>query len=80
MPPISKTPAKNCAQTNEGSLLKRYLVFIGDHYYPSGGWEDYVGTFDTYAEALTASRAPQAGYLSPSDWSQIIDTHTLEKA
>lgn len=79
MPPISKTLAKNCAQTNEGSLLKRYLVFTGPSYYPGGGWDDYVGTFDTYAEALAASRIPEPGHLSPPDWAHIIDTHTLEE-
>ena len=29
-----------------------YLVFAGSTYYPSGGWADYKGKFDTEKEAL----------------------------
>lgn len=27
------------------------LLFAGDGYYPAGGWDDYVGTFDTIDDA-----------------------------
>jgi hypothetical protein len=26
--------------------MKRWLVFRGDTYYPSGGWRDLFGSFD----------------------------------
>ncbi len=32
-------------------MLKRYLVFSFDQYYPGGGWNDFVGSYDTPTEA-----------------------------
>ena len=34
--------------------MKRYLVFIGDIYYPIGGMEDFSGDFDTLPECQKA--------------------------
>lgn len=31
--------------------MKRYLLFIFETYYPSGGFLDYGGSFDTVEEA-----------------------------
>ena len=31
--------------------MKRYLLFKCDRYYPSGGWGDFAGSFDSIAEA-----------------------------
>ncbi len=31
--------------------MKRYLLFKFDQYYPSGGWKDFKGAFDTIKEA-----------------------------
>ena len=30
--------------------MKRYLVFIGHHYYPLGGMDDFVGDYDSECE------------------------------
>lgn len=32
--------------------MKRYLLFAGDHYYPSGGMDDFIKDFDTQNEAM----------------------------
>jgi len=37
-------------------MLKRYLLFAFDNYYPSGGWSDFRGDFETLEEALEASK------------------------
>ncbi len=34
--------------------MKRYLLFCFYNYYPAGGWEDFVGSFDTVAKAKKA--------------------------
>jgi len=34
--------------------MKRYLVFYGDNYYPSGGMSDLLGSFDTLTEGVIA--------------------------
>lgn len=30
----------------------KYLLFLGDNYYPSGGWDDFVNYFDTLYDAI----------------------------
>ena len=32
--------------------MKRYLAFMGEHYYPAGGMEDFVASFDSQDEAV----------------------------
>lgn len=51
--------------------MKRYLLFAGYGYYPSGGWDDWIGDFDTVEEAQAAERR--------GDWYHIIDTETKEE-
>lgn len=47
-----------------------YLVFMGDAYYPLGGWKDYKGSFPTIEIALA--------YVASNehDWYQIVDLAT----
>lgn len=52
--------------------LKRYLLFAGWVYYPGGGWEDFIGSFDTVEEAKAAIEGSK-------DWAHIIDKETGEK-
>ena len=53
--------------------MKRYLLFLGSEYYPSGGWNDFQGDFDTIKEAEIV--AEKEG----DDWFQIIDTKTKKE-
>jgi hypothetical protein len=52
--------------------MKRYLLFCGESYYPVGGWDDFVGDFDTVEEAKSAT-------AKASDWAHIVDTDTGER-
>jgi hypothetical protein len=52
--------------------MKRYLLFAGELYYPSGGWDDFVNSFDTIEECMAAETNTTSGY----DWAQIVDTTT----
>jgi hypothetical protein len=47
--------------------MKRYALFAGDTYYPSGGWYDFRGSFDSFEEALAASK--EQDY----DWYHIVN-------
>lgn len=48
-----------------------YLLFIGYDYYPSGGWDDFKGSFKTIGEAkVAASELSKDDYY---DWYQIVD-------
>lgn len=54
--------------------MKRYLVFAGDDYYPSGGWNDFRDDFDDIDAAKTEARR----LLSRYSWVQLIDLVTKE--
>ena len=53
--------------------VKRYLVFAGYDYYPSGGWNDYVASFDD----LNMARDTAKGMVI--EWAHIIDITTGKK-
>jgi hypothetical protein len=59
--------------SDEIEAPKRYLLFGGDIYYPTGGWDDFAGDFDT-ADAATAE-----GYRRKFDWFHVIDRETLNR-
>lgn len=50
--------------------LNRYLVFRGADYYPAGGWDDFVGSYEFIFEARAAVDADK------QDWSHIVDKAT----
>lgn len=48
---------------------KRYAVFAGENYYPSGGWRDFQG-FHTTLES--AQKAVKELSNTREDWFQIV--------
>ncbi len=56
--------------------MKRFLLFSGPQYYPGGGWDDFIDSFDSLEEAqqYIADKCSEWG-----QWSHIIDTSTWEK-
>lgn len=63
------------------AMTDRFLVFGGLTYYPSGGWEDYIGRFPT----IEAAKAFSAEWLETNgmgwlkgDWVHIVDVETGE--
>jgi hypothetical protein len=53
--------------------VKRYLLFSGDTYYPSGGWQDFVDSFDTQEEADARGRIERS---NGHDWYHVVDAQT----
>lgn len=53
--------------------MKKFLVFAGETYYPSGGWEDYCGEFDNLSDAIAhaESLGPSSDY--PYRWAHVAD-------
>jgi hypothetical protein len=51
--------------------MKRFLVFAGDFYYPSGGW----GDFDSIDEAKDKLLKIHKDW----EWSQVIDSETKKE-
>jgi len=54
--------------------MKRFALFGGDHYYPEGGWDDFIWTFATLEEARAAGKrlSSKAEYYQ-IDWYQVVD-------
>lgn len=52
---------------------KRYWLFFGDTYYPSGGMYDYAGSFDSIEDAKAYK---PVGYYN---WAHVFDTETGER-
>lgn len=63
--------------------MKRYLLFCGDYYYPSGGWGDFRSDFDTIEDAVKEARRGE--YVNsretpvPWDWWHVVDRETGEE-
>jgi len=53
-------------------LIKRFIIFYGDTYYPQGGWNDfaYVGV-DSLEEAMKRLGNP------PREWGHIVDLQKM---
>ena len=51
--------------------MKRYLVFIGDVYYPFGGFDDFAGDYDGEAEAIDKAKTIKDDKYQ---WSHVYDT------
>jgi hypothetical protein len=50
--------------------MKRFLVWQGHHYYPSGPQEDFIGDFDSMEEAMAALS------IISNRWWEVLDTKT----
>ena len=65
--------------------MKKYLVFGGDYYYPSGGWEDFQGGFDSLDDAILSitkgkkNACKHKGFKSClQEWNHIVNSETGE--
>lgn len=53
-------------------MLKKYLLFAFDNFYPSGGWSDFQGDFETLEEALKMGKEAGRAF----DRWEIVDSET----
>jgi hypothetical protein len=47
----------------------RFLLFVGDYYYPEGGWRDFMGAHPT----LEAAKDAVSGGEFRWDWWHVVD-------
>jgi hypothetical protein len=60
--------------------MKRFLLFAGDKYYPSGGWHDFIGAFDSVEEAGAHARKTNDEFnYTCFGWYHVVDSETREK-
>ncbi len=57
-------------------MFRRCWLFCAETYYPEGGFEDYVGSFDTTGAAAIACKKYVEKYGYYSGFWQIVDTQT----
>lgn len=56
--------------------MKRYLVFTGECYYPSGGWEDFHSDYDELSTAIQIAQNIDANH--EYSWSHVVDTDSMK--
>lgn len=54
--------------------MKRYLPFVFDQHYPSGGWEDFRGDFDNDDDA---KKAGEGSIENGREHYQVVDTESM---
>ena len=54
--------------------MKRFLLFSGFDYYPSGGWYDFVDSFATAQEAIT--QGEKDNDRQNYQWAHVVDSET----
>lgn len=59
-----------------GDNTRRFILFRGNRYYSSGGWNDLHAAYDNADEALTAAKAWVNGDNSTYGWAHVVDIHT----
>lgn len=77
--PSSRAELRDEAGEQWGGAVKRYMLFAGERFYPSGGWDDFLGAFDSTegARAHVAALKPRL-HIEDGDWFQIVDTEAME--
>lgn len=55
--------------------MKDYLVFLGDNYYPQGGWGDFKGSFDLLEESLNYIKSQKISY----SWAHVVFKNKILK-
>lgn len=56
--------------------MKRFALFVGPIYYPSGGWEDYYGAYDLLEEAFAKRSELVKDEDDPNGeyrWGMVVD-------
>ena len=61
--------------------MKRYILFGGTEYYPLGGFQDFLGSYDSDTDAMSAWDAMQLILIKepdPLEWGHVIDIQTMD--
>ena len=63
--------------------MKQFLLFAGDHYYPTGGANDLIMTCDSMEDCIKVYKAgpnlPDDYNTENYEWAHVLDIHTGEK-
>lgn len=57
--------------------MKRYLLFVGEPFYPRGGWHDFRGDFDSVDDGVATGRElKDSPDFIAGRWWHVVDTDT----
>jgi hypothetical protein len=59
--------------------VRRYLLFGGNCYYPSGGWVDFQGAFDSIEEAMEYEKTIDSQSYEGDWWWHVVDQTTARE-
>jgi hypothetical protein len=68
-------------------MLKRFWLFIGENFYPSGGMKDFIRGFDTFDEVTAFLDSgtwtedpdePPKRFERRAQWWEVLDTVELK--
>lgn len=70
-----RAPRKTKKQRQQEAefFVKPFLLFTGAAYYPTGGWGDFRGCFETVEKALETAAS------LVDDWWQVVDIRSKEQ-
>ena len=54
-------------------MLEKFALFAGQNYYPGGGWEDFVGMYESLEEAREAFYKSGKDSVIPYEWGHVVD-------
>lgn len=57
-------------------MQPKFLLFAGATFYPSGGWGDYINSFDSVESAREYALRLYDPYLI--DWAHVVELRTGE--
>jgi hypothetical protein len=57
-------------------MTKKYLLFSGSDYYPSGGFFDFIDVFDSVEEAVAMAIKKKKD--KDHDWYHVVDAETFK--
>lgn len=67
--------------------MKRYLLFVGQFYYPDAGWDGFASSFDRLSDAVKTGESMLGHWLTDKEiydetheisfeWWQVVDSST----
>lgn len=58
--------------------MKRFLVFYGYSFYPSGGMEDFSNDYESLEEAIKKLKLMDELHIAKDNWGHIWDSNERE--
>ena len=58
--------------------MKKYLAFAGSNYYPVGGMNDFIGSFEILEDAINKINEYDDSYGRLNDWGHVLSLDSMQ--